>query len=79
MFGIGGHTNVKSNMQFIIPQLVSVIPVDMPLNNQELDPSTVQLLSVAAHQASDSDVYFQCCCDNWILSLHLLTEYFGIL
>lgn len=58
---------MKSNTQFIIPQPVSVAPVDTPLKTQEPDPSTVRLLSVAAHQASDSDVYFQCCCDNRIL------------
>lgn len=69
---------MKYNMQSIVPQPVPVLCADTPLKTQESHTNIVQLLSVAAHQASDSDLYFQCCYDNHILSLHLLTEYPGM-
>lgn len=64
-------------MQPSVPQPVPVLHVDIPLKNQEPHTNIVQLLSVAAHQASDSDMYFQCCCDNQMLSLPI-PEYPGM-
>lgn len=62
-------------MQSIIPQPVTVLCADIPLKTQESHTNIVQLLSVAAHQASDSDIYFQCCYDNQILSLQITRYY----